>query len=198
MCEDDACGRAGCQGREVPRLLLLNGPPACGKSTLARRYVDEHPLALNLDVDRLRSLIGRWRDDPHAAGLLAREVALAAARTHLASEHDVVVPQFLGRTTFVEQLECLARGVGATFHEIVLLDSKENMLRRFTERSRVTTDPSHVEAQEMIERSDGFDDLSVMYDRLMTVIAARPGTRIVHVEEGMVDLTYQAVLRNLA
>jgi predicted kinase len=182
----------------MPRLILLNGPPACGKSTLARRYVDEHPLALNLDVDRLRSLLGRWRDDPHAAGLLAREVALAAARVHLASEHDVVVPQFLGRTTFIEQLESLARGAGAVFHEVVLLDSRENMLRRFAERSRTAADPGHVEAQEMIERSDGFEDVSVMYDRLMAVIAARPGARIVHVEEGKVDLTYQAVLRNLA
>ena len=178
-------------------MILFNGPPACGKSTLAQRYVDEHPLALNLDVDRLRSLIGRWRDDPHAAGLLARELALAAARAHLASEHDVVVPQFLGRATFIEQLECLARQAGATFHEVVLLDSKENILRRFAERSRAAVDAAHVEAHEMIERSDGFEDLSVMYDRLMAVIAARPGARIVHVAEGKVDVTYQAVLRNL-
>ncbi|WP_338024682.1 MULTISPECIES: AAA family ATPase [Amycolatopsis] len=94
----------------MPRLILLNGPPACGRSTLAGRYVDEHPLALNLDVDRLRNLIGRRRDDPRAAGRLARGVALAAARTHLASGHDVVIPQFLGRTPFIEQLEGLARG----------------------------------------------------------------------------------------
>jgi predicted kinase len=181
----------------VPRLILLNGPPACGKSTVARRYVDEHPLALNLDVDRLRGLLGRWRDDPLAAGLLAREVALAAARVHLASGHDVVVPQFLGQTTFIEQLERLAGAAGATFHEVVLMDSKENMLRRFAERSATAADPAHVEAQEMIERPDGFDDLSVMYDRLTAVTAARPGVRIVHVEEGRVDLTYQAVLHSL-
>jgi predicted kinase len=181
----------------VSRLILLNGPPACGKSTVARRYVDEHPLALNLDVDRVRSLIGRWRDDPHAAGLLAREVVLAAARVHLASEHDVVVPQFLGRMTFIERLETLARGAGARFHEVVLLDSKENILRRFAERSRAAVDPVHVQAQELIDRSDGFEDLSAMYDRLMAVVAARPGARIVHVEEGAIDVTYQAVLRGL-
>ena len=88
-------------------------------------YAEDHPLALNLDIDRIRSLIGRWRDDPHAAGLLAREIALAAARAHLAAGHDVVIPQFLGRLAFLEQAEQVARQAGASFHEIVLLDSKE-------------------------------------------------------------------------
>lgn len=188
-----AADRSYCRG--VPRLILLNGPPGCGKSTLAGRYADEHPLALDLDIDRLRSLIGGWRDSPHTAGVLAREVALAAARVHLAAGHDVVVPQFLGRTTFVERLEHLAREADATFHEIVLLDSRANTLRRFAERARAAADPAHAEAREMIERPGGFEDLSAMYDRLTAVIAARPGARIVPVEEGEVDRAYQAVLR---
>jgi predicted kinase len=109
-------------------MIVLNGPPGCGKSTLAQMYVDAHPLSLNLDIDRVRSLIGRWRDEPYQAGLLARAIALAAARTHLAAGHDVVMPQFLGRPTFLEQVERLAGEVGAHFHEIVLLDSKETAL----------------------------------------------------------------------
>jgi hypothetical protein len=72
-------------------------------------------MALNLDIDRLRSSMGRWRDDPHTAGLLARAVALAAARVHLAAGHDVVIPQFLGRADFLEQLENLARESGGRF-----------------------------------------------------------------------------------
>jgi predicted kinase len=161
----------------MPRLILLNGPPACGKSTVARRYVDEHPLALNLDVDQVRSMIGRWRDDPHAAGLLARAISLAAARTHLAAGHDVVVPQLLARLTFIEQLEALAREVGAVFHEVVLLDSKENMLRRFAERSP----------------EESTEDLSTLYDRLMSLLATRPGVRTVQVTDGDVEATYRAV-----
>jgi predicted kinase len=181
----------------MSRLVLLNGPPACGKSTLAHRFVEEHPLSLNLDIDRIRSMIGRWRDEPHAAGLLARDVALAAARTHLISGHDVVLPQFLGRLPFIEQLEGLARDVDAVFHEIVLLDSKRNILRRFAERSQAAEDPAHVEAQEMIDRSV-LEDLSMMYDRLLSVIDERPHAKIVHIEEGKVDLAFRAVLSNLA
>jgi predicted kinase len=169
----------------MPRLILLNGPPACGKSTLAHRYVDEHPLALNLDVDEVRGLLGRWRDDPHSAGLLARDIALAAARVHLTAEHDVIVPQFLARTTFIEQLADLARHTAASFHEIVLLDSRENILRRFAERP--ATDPRHVEAVE----------LSAMYDRFTAMLALRPAARVVHVREGEVAETYRAVLHSL-
>ncbi|WBB79083.1 hypothetical protein O7606_23320 [Micromonospora sp. WMMD882] len=103
---------------------MLNGPPACGKSTLARRYVEDHPLALDLDVDRIRDLIGGWRDHAGPAGLLARAVALAAARADLPNGHDVIVPQLLTRPGFIEQAERVAYEVGADFHEIVLMDSR--------------------------------------------------------------------------
>jgi predicted kinase len=168
----------------MPRLIVLNGPPGSGKSTLAQRYVDEHPLALNLDVDRVRALIGGWRDLPDQSGPLARAIALAAARTHLAAGHDVVIPQFLGRPAFLEQVERLAREVGADFHEIVLLDSKENALRRFA--GRATTNPATA------------DELSTMYDRLLVIIAARPAARVVSTTDGRPEQAYQDFLNSLS
>ncbi|MGK5523164.1 AAA family ATPase [Micromonospora sp. URMC 107] len=178
----------------VPRLIVLNGPPGCGKSTLARRYVEDHPLALDLDIDRIRDLVGRWRDHPGPAGLLARAVALAAARAHLAGRHDVIVPQFLGRPEFIEQAERVARDAGAQFHEIVLLDDKENALRRFAERSRTSTDPAHLDAQRLLDRQGGATELAAMYDRLLAVVATRPGTRVVRTAHGRVDEAYRDLL----
>jgi hypothetical protein len=160
-------------------------------------YVDEHPLALNLDIDRIRDLIGQWRDNQEAGGLLARAIALAAARTHLAAGHDVVIPQFLGRLAFIEQVERLAGEVGAEFREVVLLDSKDNALRRFTERSRSSTDQAHVQAHDALDRSGGLDELSAMYDRLVAILAARPATRVVHSRSGHVDDAYREFLRLL-
>jgi predicted kinase len=182
----------------VPRLILLNGPPASGKSTIARQFVDEHPLTLALDIDQVRSMLGGWRDHPATAGLLAREIALVAARTHLASGRDVVVPQFLGRPEFIEQLEGLAGDVGAAFHEVVLLDTKPNLLRRFADRhTRAMAAAEDPNAREILDRDASPEELSAMYDALSSVLATRPRARIVQVVEGEIDLTYRAVLAAL-
>jgi predicted kinase len=181
----------------VPRLIVINGPPGCGKSTLARRYADEHSLALNLDIDRLRSSIGRWRDDLRTAGLLARVIALAAARVHLAAGHDVVIPQFLGRADFLDQLENLARDTGAAFCEIILLDSKDNALHRFAERGR-QADGHARDAHEIAGHRGGVAELSAMYDRLICLIAARPGAVVIPTRNGQVEQAYQDVLSALS
>lgn len=181
----------------MPNLIVLNGPPACGKSTLARMYADDHPLTLNLDIDRIRGLLGAWRDDAATAGVLARALASSAARTHLTAGYDVIVPQFLGRAAFLEQLEQLAEQVSAEFHEIVLLDTLENVLRRFAERSRAAAEPEHVEAYEQLERSGGPGQLAAMYDRLVTLIATRPRAKVVHIRAGRIREAYQGLLSGL-
>ncbi|MFD5088957.1 AAA family ATPase [Amycolatopsis thailandensis] len=179
----------------MPRLIVLNGPPACGKSTLARLYAEDHPLTLNLDIDRIRGLLGAWRDDAAKAGVLARELALSAARTHLLAGHDVIVPQFLGRAGYLERLEALAGETAAGFHEIVLLDTLDNVLRRFAERTRAAAEPEHVEAHEML---DGPGQLVAMYDRLVELVSTRPKAAVVRTRDGLVRQAYEGLLEQLA
>ncbi|HEU5420892.1 MAG TPA: AAA family ATPase [Streptosporangiaceae bacterium] len=175
----------------MTRLIVLNGPPGCGKSTLAALYADGHPLVLNLDIDQVRASIGGWRDDRHNAGLLARSIALAAARVHLTAGHDVIIPQFLGRPEFLIQLEKLAGECAAGFAEVVLLDSRENVLGRFAGRA---ADP----AQPRIQHATGAVELAEMYDRLLALLPSRPAAVIVPVAAGQVEQAYQDLLRALA
>lgn len=180
----------------MARLIVINGPPGCGKSTLARRYADEHALVLNLDIDVLRGSIGRWRDDRHNAGLLARAAALAAARVHLGAGHDVVIPQFLGRPDFLEQLEDLAHEAGAGFCEVILLDTKVNALRRFAERGGQTAGPAR-DAHVIADHRGGEEELSAMYDRLTTLMASRPGAMVIPTRSGQAEQAYQDLLTAL-
>ncbi|MFE4948833.1 AAA family ATPase [Leifsonia sp. NPDC056665] len=105
-----------------PRLILINGVPASGKTTLARAWCARHAsgLPLALDIDVLRAMLGGWHQDLHSAGLAARDLAIAAISAHLGSGRDVVVPQYLRREEFIERLEATAEECGAVFVETAL------------------------------------------------------------------------------
>ncbi len=170
-------------------LVLLNGPPASGKSTLATRLVETRPLALNLDIDVVRGLLGAWIDRPADAGLAARALAISMARSHLAAGHDVFVPQFLGRVDFIEELEQLADECGVRFVEIALIVDRSTALQAFSERSRAPSTQSHVDAAELVERSGSPDAVADMYDAFGAMLEKRPNARRVDVEIGDIDGT---------
>ena len=178
-------------------LILLNGPPGSGKSTLAALYADDHPLALNLDIDRIRGMLGCWRDTPGEAGLAAREITLAAAQTHLMAGYDVVIPQLVAEPPFLRQLDELGERVGVGFVELVLLDTKENTRLRFQRRNVESSDPAHREAVEMLAESGGLGRLDVYYDKLVGLVAARPNARVVATRYGEIEGAYAAVLAEI-
>lgn len=103
----------------MARLIHLNGAPGVGKSALARRYLDDQPLAMLLDIDQIRSALGRW-EVVEESRLVARKLAVKIAEAHLRDGHDVVIPQYAGRPAFVSTLEDVARRCEARFFEVVL------------------------------------------------------------------------------
>ncbi len=178
----------------VTRLLLINGVPASGKSTLARRYADEYPMTLVLDIDLVRGMLGGWQDALTESGLLARSMAVEMARTHLRAGHDVVVPQFLGRMEFLRSLAELGADVGVEFIEVVLLSSPDEAVDRFAQRTATSSRSGDRHAAAVVERAGGVNvQIRAMYQQLLDVVAARPATRIVQTVTGDVDATYAAL-----
>lgn len=179
----------------MPRLVHLNGPPGIGKSTLALRYVDDHPLAFCLDIDGFRRLIGRWDAHPKESGELARQMALAMLREHLAGGHDVVVPQFVARPEFVGRLADAAASAGARFFEIVLVAPRDEAEARFDSRA---SDPAwmthHAEATRSMGASGGFVGL---YDALLQSVDQLPGARLITTTTNDIDGAYRAVITAL-
>lgn len=179
----------------MPILLLINGPPGIGKSTIARRYVDAHPLALCLDVDVVRSLVGGWEQHQQESGAAARRLAVGMAREHLVEGHDVVVPQFLGLARFAQQLAELAAEVGADMHELVLLANREEAVERFHARAGDPALRAHHEAAVRLVGGDA--GLATAYERVLEVMRERPHTVVIPSARGDVEGTYAEVLRQL-
>ncbi len=175
----------------MARLILLNGPPASGKSTLARRFVETAPLALCLDIDVVRSMLGAWIDAPDDSGHHARSLALAMAETHLRAGHDVIVPQFLGRTDFIDQLSNAANKAQATFVETALWLDRQTAIAAFADRRQSPSDQTHHDAAALVDRSEHADPVGEMYDRFVQVVKSRPSTRRVEVVRGDVDNTFK-------
>lgn len=182
----------------MARLILINGLPGSGKSTLARRYAQDRPLSLCLDVDVVRGLLGGWLDRPTDAGLLARRMAVAMAREALFDGHDVVVPQFLARPTFIEELDALATIMAADFVEIVLLQGVDQAVARLERRAAGPMDDTQLEAHQLLARSGGIGSVPDLHAALSALVARRPRTVIVEPITDDVEGTYRGLLDVLA
>jgi predicted kinase len=182
----------------VPRLLHLNGPPGIGKSTLARRYVAEHPGVLNCDIDVLRTFIGGWESDFVGVGTLVRPAALAMIGAHLAGGHDVVLPQMLHNPDEIARFEGCARAAGADFVERFLVDSPSACVARFHRRGGDgATDPWHEQVRAIVAGQGGDEVLRRSHAALESVLARRPEAVVVASPEGDVDQTYRSLLATL-
>jgi predicted kinase len=116
-------------------LLLLNGAPGVGKSALADFYADRQPGTLVIEIDDLRRSIPGW-EAIEESKVVARDLTLELAQDHLGRGEDVVIPQFLGRREFVDQLRAVAESAGTRFVEVVLHDDVDTIIERFRQRRR--------------------------------------------------------------
>jgi hypothetical protein len=97
-----------------------------------RAYADRHPGVLNLDIDRVTALVGGCKDrfsESFGAGVL---LATAMARVHLASGHDVILPQMMTNVNADEMavFESSAAAAEAEYCQILLIANVESAVDR--------------------------------------------------------------------
>lgn len=182
--------------RGVPRLILLNGMPGVGKSTIARRYAAAHPGTLVCDVDVLRTFISGWRADFAGAGALIRPAAIGLITAYLRESGDVVLPQLMARVSEIEKFERAALDAGAEFVEVLLATDSADALRRFHDRDD-GSDPWHSTVRSLVAEDGGDASLVAYAEKLAEVTEKRPATRVISSVGGDEDGTYAAVLAEL-
>ncbi len=186
----------------MARLIHLNGAPGIGKSTLARRYVDDHPGTFNCDIDVLRRLVGGWKTDFYRTGSLVRSASLAMIGAYLASSNDVVLPQMLLDPAELMRFRAAANHSGAAFFECVLTADRDESVRRYHRRTRRhPDDPWLQQVDRVIQEAGGDDALRCMVDTLLNKIRDRaddPDSAVaVRSIEGDIEVTYRALLQAL-
>jgi AAA domain len=181
----------------MPRLIHLNGPSRVGKTTLARRYVEDHPGTLALDLDVLTGMIGGWRDNFPAALATARGHGRTLATRHLREGRDVVLPQLV---TVHDQhldpgLEETAREADATYIEVALLVDYEEHHRRLCGKQPA----NEIEAQIQTWLEDPDSDLiGRIRHHLNEYLAERPQAVRLDTTGLGEDASYERLLNALA
>jgi predicted kinase len=182
----------------MAQLIHVNGPSGVGKSTVARMYADQHPGVLNLDTDRVVSLISGWQDNFWEALKAGRLLATSMAETHLRAGHDVVMPQLATKLEEVEGFQAAADRAGAEYREIVLMAGKQQMIDRFAGRSASGDPALHRHIGEIVARGGGPVLLERIHDHLTAYLADRPDCVVVPTDGRDAGQTYDAVLAALA
>lgn len=154
-------------------------------------YVDRHPGVLNLDIDRVRGLIGGWLDRFDETGEIVRPIARSMASTHLRGGYDVIMPQYLGQAGEIEKFQRLAVDSGGVFVEVMLMDTKQRSVERFARRGDDDSDAWHRQVQRIVDDNGGVTLLAAMHDELTDLLRTRPDVIVIPSTAGATQQAYQ-------
>jgi predicted kinase len=161
----------------------LNGPPGIGKSTVASAFADRHPGVLNLDIDQVTALIGGWERQFSASFEAALALAEAMTRAHLASGHDVIMPQMMTTVNAWELagIEAAAAAAGAEYCQILLTAPAESAVDRCMKRA-AGGDPRQVAISNVIDDNGGVDFARKLYAQVAEFSASRQPNAVIDCE----------------
>jgi predicted kinase len=178
--------------------MLLNGNPGMGKTTLAQRYVDEHAMTMNLDIDNLWIMMGQWQASRPHSDRQKLKYAHALANMHLADGYDVIVPSLMQTTEQYEAFEHIASVNHAMFREAVLLSSPKDAIERCKTRARSQGHSEGFGPGGVLDTSGREQELTRMYENVLATVALRPNMVRVESVEHDIDGTYRKLLTAVA
>ena len=169
-------------------MIILYGFAASGKTTIAKRYTDQHPLSIAIEGDQIIGMIGQWRKNESEARGLVFEHTKSIADKHLQAGYDVIVPYLLNDAKHSNEFEGIATRNIADFHEVYIEIEKEDAVNRLIlrgcwgeEGSRKLTENDRAE---LISR----------YEYMEVVMQERTNIKSISSQVGKIEETYQELL----
>ena len=173
------------------RLILLNGFAGCGKTTIANRYVSEHPLSLSVEGDEIITRLGQWRENISEAIECKQVLLIAMIEAHLKRGHDVIIPYLLGDPKDVQRFESIAHVNGARFYEVTLSVERGEAIGRLFKRG--TWGEEGLPSLTMADRPKAEN----LYDEMMEAVKMRPNMIAILSIEDDIENTYSKLLEKL-
>lgn len=177
------------------KLIILTGSPGMGKSTLSQRYIDEHPMALNLDIDKVWWMLGQWQESRPASSEQKMRLAYVMADTHLLYGYDVIVAQHMDSLEPYRQFERIADKHAAKLIEIVLFNSEDEAVDRCVERGKRSGYKTGFRPGGILESEGGEAKIRKMYQEVIRLARSRPSTVWLRPVIDEVDQTYREFLK---
>lgn len=170
-----------------PKLILLIGPVGIGKSTIAKRYIDDHPLAMDATGDSIIVLLGQWLKNEDKARELLFDLLKSLVATHLSNGYDVVWPSV--DAEHADVIEKIASEHNAKFVEVALLTSKEEAVQRLMERGTWGEEGAPPITEKDIVL------IGNMYDKMIVNLKKRPSIIQITSVKGNIDDTYRQFIK---
>jgi predicted kinase len=139
------------------KLIILNGSPGTGKSTIAEKLHAGMPMSLLVELDAWRRFISGYRENRKESLNLSFQHALSAIEVSLNAGHDAIVNRVILDSKTLDTLHELGKRCGAEVYEFMFFADKETIIQRVTERGYTPgglLTPGKTE--ELWERSDKF------------------------------------------
>lgn len=106
------------------KLIILNGPPGVGKSTIAPQIERVLSSPVIIDVDELRRQIPDYKENRAESLRLAYEQTETAIRDNLRTGHDVVIDKAVSFSNVLDAFVRAGKDCGAEVHEFLLFADK--------------------------------------------------------------------------
>ncbi|OGI19308.1 MAG: hypothetical protein A3J06_03595 [Candidatus Moranbacteria bacterium RIFCSPLOWO2_02_FULL_48_19] len=117
------------------KLIVLNGSPAAGKSTLAEKLHQDLPMSLLADVDSWRKLISGWRENREKSLKYAYTFTVAAVDAYLQTGNSVIVDKaILSDDSVIDTILSSGKKYGAEVFEFILTAKKDTIIKRAAQR----------------------------------------------------------------